>query len=55
MNPAPAAELASVGEYNHNWIVKAMPDFIFKKLEEALRHPQYRPAMLNQRPKQRQG
>jgi hypothetical protein len=24
MNPAPDAELASVGEYNHNWIINAM-------------------------------
>ncbi|HXF43043.1 MAG TPA: hypothetical protein VNK26_04820, partial [Pyrinomonadaceae bacterium] len=34
MNPAPDAELASVGEYNHRWIVNAMTDFVFKKLEE---------------------
>lgn len=33
MNPAPDAELASVGEKNHKWIVNAMTDFIFKKLE----------------------
>ena len=48
MNPAPDAELASVGEYNHNWIVNSMTDFIFKKLEERLETPEYRwSAMLN--------
>lgn len=41
MNPAPDAELASVGEYNHNWIVNAMTDFIFKKLEEGFETPEY--------------
>ena len=49
MNPAPDAELASVGEYNHNWIVSAMTDFVFKKLEEGFEAPEYRwTAMLNQ-------
>lgn len=33
MNPAPDAELASVGEYNHRWIVDSMTEFILKKLE----------------------
>lgn len=33
MNPAPDAERASVGEENHNWIVNAMIDFIFQKVE----------------------
>jgi hypothetical protein len=48
MNPAPDAELASVGEYNHNWIINAMSDFIFKKLEEGFETPEYRwSAMLN--------
>jgi hypothetical protein len=48
MNPAPDAELASVGEYNHNWIVNAMTDFVFKKLEEDFEAPEYRwTAMLN--------
>lgn len=42
MNPAPDAELASVGEYNHNWIVNAMTDLIFKKLEEGIEAPEYR-------------
>jgi hypothetical protein len=48
MNPAPDAELASVGERNHNWIVSAMTDFIFKKLEEGFEATQYSwTAMLN--------
>jgi hypothetical protein len=48
MNPAPDAELASVGEKNHRWIVDAMTDFIFKKLEEGFETPEYRwSAMLN--------
>ena len=42
MNPAPDAELASVGEANHKWIVKAMTDFIFKKLEEGFETTEYR-------------
>ncbi len=34
MNPAPDAELASVGEKNHKWIVDAMTEFILKILAE---------------------
>ncbi len=52
MNPAPDAEIASVGEFNHNWIVNAMADFIFKKLEQGFARPEYRwSAMLNPAPK----
>lgn len=48
MNPAPDAEIASVGEYNHRWIVDAMTEFIFKKLEKGFETPEYRwSAMLN--------
>jgi len=48
MNPAPDAELASVGEYNHRWIVDSMTDFILKKLETGFETPEYRwSAMLN--------
>jgi lipid II:glycine glycyltransferase (peptidoglycan interpeptide bridge formation enzyme) len=48
MNPAPDAELASVGETNHRWIVDTMTDFIFKKLEEGFETPEYRwSSMLN--------
>ncbi len=42
MNPAPDAELASVGEYNHNWIVDNMTEFVFKKLGEGIEVPGYR-------------
>jgi hypothetical protein len=49
MNPAPDAELASVGEYNHNWIVNAVSDFLIKKLSSpADTTPHYRwDGMLN--------
>lgn len=48
MNPAPDAELASVGEYNHNWIVDNMTEFILKKLESGFDTPKHRwSAMLN--------
>lgn len=48
MNPAPDAELASVGEYNHNWIVENMTEFILKKLEGEIEAPEYRwSALLN--------
>ncbi len=42
MNPAPDAEIASVGEYNHNWIVNALTNFIFEKLEKGCSTPEYR-------------
>ncbi len=55
MNPAPDAELASVGEYNHNWIVNEMTDFILGKLHEGFETPEYRwSAMLNPAVKTRQ-
>ena len=48
MNPAPDAELASVGEYNHNWIVENLTEFVLKKLREGFEAPEYRwSAMLN--------
>jgi len=48
MNPAPDAELASVGEYNHRWIVDNMTDFILRKLDEGWETPEYKwTAMLN--------
>jgi hypothetical protein len=34
MNPAPDAELASVGEYNHNWIVNEMTEFVLRRVGE---------------------
>lgn len=54
MNPAPDAELASVGEYNHNWIVEKMTDFILKNIDKGFDKPEYRwDAMLNPKPKTR--
>ncbi|HMO81057.1 MAG TPA: hypothetical protein PKD24_09715 [Pyrinomonadaceae bacterium] len=48
MNPAPDAELASVGEYNHNWIVENMTEFILNKLEKGWDAPNHTwTAMLN--------
>ena len=48
MNPAPDAELASVGEYNHKWIIDAMTELIFKRLNEGIEAPSYRwSSMLN--------
>lgn len=48
MNPAPDAELASVGEANHNWIVNAMTEFVINKLSGEVSQPEYRwSAMLN--------
>jgi hypothetical protein len=52
MNPAPDAELASVGEYNHRWIVDSLTDFILKNIEKGFQKPEYRwDAMLNPKPK----
>jgi len=42
MNPAPDAELASVGEFYHNWISNAVTDLVFKRLSEAREAPRYR-------------
>ncbi len=48
MNPAPDAELASVGEKNHRWIVDNMTDFILRRLKDGWEAPEYRwSAMLN--------
>ena len=37
MNPAPDAELASVGEFYHNWITDAVTNLVFKRLGESTR------------------
>ena len=51
MNPAPDAELDSVGEYNHRWIVDSMTDFILAKLESGFDTPEYRwDSMLSGKP-----
>ncbi|MDT7541455.1 MAG: hypothetical protein QOE33_1359 [Acidobacteriota bacterium] len=47
MNPAPDAELASVGEFYHNWVTDAVVRLVFKRLEEP-REQRYRwDALLN--------
>src|SRR4030095_4556844 len=35
MNPAPDAELVSVGEFYHNWVTRAVTDLVFKRLGES--------------------
>ena len=51
MNPAPDAELASVGEFYHNWLTKAVTDLVFRRLGEAQAQPRYRwDALLNPAP-----
>jgi len=53
MNPAPDAELASVGEFYHTWIVNAVIDLVFKRLAEGKERPRYRwDALLNPEPVQ---
>jgi len=51
MNPAPDAELTSVGEFYHQWITKEVTDLVFKRLAEPRQQPRYRwDAMLNPEP-----
>ncbi len=51
MNPAPDAELVSVGEFYHNWVTNAVTDLVFKRLEEPQAQPRYRwDALLNPEP-----
>jgi hypothetical protein len=51
MNPAPDAELISVGEFYHNWVTNAVTDMVFKRLEEPREQPRYRwDALLNPEP-----
>lgn len=48
MNPAPDAELISVGEFYHNWVTNAVTEMVFKRLEQPREQPRYRwDAMLN--------
>ncbi|MFN2479932.1 MAG: RimK family alpha-L-glutamate ligase, partial [Pyrinomonadaceae bacterium] len=42
MNPAPDAELASVGEFYHNWVTDAVVRLVFKRLAEPREQPRYR-------------
>jgi len=51
MNPAPDAELASVGEFYHNWITEAVIQLVFKRLGETRERPRYSwDALLNPEP-----
>jgi hypothetical protein len=51
MNPAPDAELASVGEFYHNWVVGAVADLVFRRLAEPRQRSRYRwDALLNPEP-----
>ncbi|MDT4896555.1 MAG: hypothetical protein QOH25_1632 [Acidobacteriota bacterium] len=51
MNPAPDAELISVGEFYHNWVTNAVTEMVFKRLEEGREQPRYRwDALLNPEP-----
>ncbi len=42
MNPAPDAELISVGEFYHNWVTNAVTDLVFKRLGEERQATNYR-------------
>jgi hypothetical protein len=51
MNPAPDADLHSVGEFYHRWVTNAVTDLVFKRLAEPRPAPRYRwDAMLNPAP-----
>jgi len=51
MNPAPDAELGSVGEFYHNWITEAVTNLVFKRLNAPPESPRYRwDALLNPEP-----
>jgi hypothetical protein len=51
MNPAPDAELASVGEFYHNWVTDTVVNLVFKRLAEPQTEVRYRwDAMLDPRP-----
>jgi glutathione synthase/RimK-type ligase-like ATP-grasp enzyme len=51
MNPAPDAELISVGEFYHNWVTNTVTEMVFKRLAEPREQPRYRwDALLNPEP-----
>ena len=51
MNPAPDADLHSVGEFYHRWVTEAVTDLVFKRLAEPRQRPRYRwDALLNPEP-----
>ncbi len=48
MNPAPDADVYSVGEFYHQWIVEAVTDLVFRRLAEPVPTATYRwDALLN--------
>lgn len=52
MNPAPDAELQSVGEFYHRWVTDEVTDLVFRRLAEPLERPRYRwDAFLNPEPR----
>lgn len=51
MNPAPDAELQSVGEFYHRWVTDEVTDLVFRRLAEPAEKPRYRwDAFLNPAP-----
>src|SRR2546422_5414602 len=51
MNPAPDAELQSVGEFYHSWVTEAVTNLVFRRLSETVARPRYRwDAFLNPEP-----
>src|SRR5437763_5299597 len=51
MNPAPDAELASVGEFYHNWVTNAVTGLVYRRLSETQTQTRYRwDALLNPAP-----
>jgi hypothetical protein len=51
MNPAPDAELQSVGEFYHTWVTEAVTNLVFRRLSETAERPRYRwDALLNPEP-----
>ncbi|HMF58132.1 MAG TPA: hypothetical protein VK619_17445 [Pyrinomonadaceae bacterium] len=55
MNPAPDADVYSVGEFYHKWVTNAVTDMVFKRLSEEREKPSYRwDALLNPEPKNQQ-
>jgi hypothetical protein len=51
MNPAPDADLHSVGEFYHRWVTDAVTNLVFKRLAEPRERPRYRwDALLNPEP-----
>jgi len=51
MNPAPDAELQSVGPFYHEWVTEAVTNLVFKRLNERIEQTRYRwDAFLNPPP-----